>query len=134
MLTIFSSISMSWVVYLFPNHLYASNISCNRITDLMTCEEQQNGQTSSDGSAVVVDDVDGTSTSNSENDEIPLIIPNISPTLNDNAGADDDEGSDQDNSEDGDDRANREDGNGRASNANGNDDLETIIPSVLPFP
>jgi hypothetical protein len=51
----------------------------------MTCEEQKNEPSSSDGTdsgVVVEDEVDGsTSTLNKEDDEIPLIIPNISPTL-----------------------------------------------------
>ncbi|MGH9979225.1 MAG: hypothetical protein ACRD8Z_25840, partial [Nitrososphaeraceae archaeon] len=124
----------------YPNHVYASNLPCVQMTELMTCEEQQNGLGSSGGSRGMVDEneVDGTSTSNNENDEIPLIIPNISPTLDDDGGdGDGDEGSGQRNSEDGDDGANSGEGNDIASNPNDNnndDDLETTLPSVLPFP
>jgi len=137
-LTTFSSIPLSWVPDEYPNHVYASNLSCVQITDLMTCEEQRNGLRSPDGSGSGVaneNEVDGTSASNNENDEIPLIIPNISPTLDD----DGDDGSGQENSEDGSDGTNSEEGNDRASNANDNnnnddDDLEISAPSVLPFP
>ena len=134
----FSSISLSWVPHEYPNHVYASNLSCVQITELMTCEEQQNGSRSSDGTGSGIADeneVDGTSASNNENDEIPLIIPDFSPTLDENDG---DDGSGQENSEDGTDGVNSEEGNDRASNANDNnnddDDLEISAPSVLPFP
>jgi hypothetical protein len=84
-LTAFLSSPLSWVLREYPNHVYASNLSCVQVTDLMTCEEQNNEPSSSDGSdsgVVVEDEVDGsTSTLNKEDDEIPLIIPNISPTL-----------------------------------------------------
>jgi hypothetical protein len=102
------------------------------------CEEQQNGLRSPDGSGSGIADengIDGTSASNNENDEIPLIIPDFSPTLDENDG---DDGSGQENSEDSNDGANSEEGNDRASNANNdnnnNDDLEISVPSVLPFP
>ena len=124
------------VLHEYPNYAYASNLSCVQITELMTCEEQQNGSRSSDGTGSGIADeneVDGTSASNNENDEIPLIIPNISPTLDENDG---DDSSGQENSEDGTDGVNSEEGNDRASNANDNndDDLEISTPSVLPFP
>jgi len=131
-LTAFSSVPMSWVLMEYPNHVYASNLSCVQITDLMTCEEQQNGLGSSDGSGSGVTDeneVDGTFTSNNENDETPLIIPSISPTLDDNDGEDGDESL-------GSDGANSEEGNGRAleDNENNDNNPETSVPSVLPFP
>jgi hypothetical protein len=137
----FSSMPLSLDLYQEPNHVYASNLSCVQIPDLMRCEEQQNEPRSSDGGGsgvVVEDEVDGSaSTSNKEDDEIPLIIPNISPTLdeNENYGDDVDESSGQKNPEDGDNGANSGEGNDRTSNVkDNNDDLERSVPSVLPFP
>jgi hypothetical protein len=59
----FASMSMSWFLHQYPNQVYGSNISCNRITDLRTCEKEQNGLRSSDGSGdlVIEDEVDDTS-------------------------------------------------------------------------
>jgi hypothetical protein len=137
-LTAFSSISLSWVLHEYPNQVYASNLSCVQIGDLMTCEEQQNGLGSSDDSGSGVTDeneVDRTFTSSNENDETPLIIPSISPTLDDNDDVDGDVSSGQDNPEDGSDGAISKEGSGRALKDNeNNDDLETALPSVLPFP
>jgi hypothetical protein len=139
----FSSIPLSLNLYQEPNHVYASIISCIQNTDPTTCEQQRNGLGSSDGGSGVADEneVDGsTSTSNKEDDEIPLIIPSISPTLDEskNDGDEGDEGSGQESLvEDGnDDGADSSKDNDRASNPNSNrnDDLETTIPSVLPFP
>ena len=136
-LTAFSSTSLSWVLHGYPTHVYARNLSCVQMTELMPCEEQQNGLGSSGGSRGVAgeNEVDDTSTNN-ENDEIPLIIPTISPTLDGDGNDDADEGSGQQNSEDGDDGANSGEGNERPSNADhdNDDDLETALPSVLPFP
>jgi hypothetical protein len=54
----FSSMPLSLDLYLIPNHVYASNLSCMQIPDLMRCEEQQNEPRSSDGggSGVIVED------------------------------------------------------------------------------
>jgi hypothetical protein len=49
-LTSFSFASLSWVLHDYPNHVYANNLSCIQNIDLMTCEKQQNGLGSSDGS------------------------------------------------------------------------------------
>ncbi|MPZ07793.1 MAG: hypothetical protein GEU26_15505 [Nitrososphaeraceae archaeon] len=138
----FSSMPLSLNLYQEPNHVYASIISCIQNTDPTTCELQRNGLGSSDGGSGVADEneVDGSaSTSNKEDNEIPLIIPSISPTLDEseNDGDEGDEGSGQQSLvEGGDDGADSDDGNDRASNPNSNrnDDLETTIPSVLPFP
>lgn len=90
----FSSMPLSLNLYQEPNPVYASIISCIQNTDPTTCEQQRNGLGSSDGGSGVADEneVDGgTSTSNKEDDEIPLIIPSISPTL-DQSKNDGDEG------------------------------------------
>lgn len=138
----FFSIPLSLNLYQKPTHVYASIISCIQNTDPTTCEQQRNGLGSSDGGSGVGDEneVDGSaSTSNKGDDEIPLIIPSISPTLDEskNDGDEGDEGSGQRSLvEDGDDGAESSKDNDRASNPNSNrnDDLETTIPSVLPFP
>lgn len=138
----FSSMPLALNLYQEPNHVYASIISCIQNTDPTTCEQQRNGLGSSDGRSGVADEneVDGgVSTPNKEDDEIPLIIPSISPTLDEskNDGDEGDEGSGQQSlAEDGDDGADSSKDNDRASNPNSNrnDDLETTIPSVLPFP
>lgn len=139
-LTAFSTTSS--VLHAYPNDVYASIISCIQNTDPTTCEQQRNGLGSSDGGSGIADEnevVGNTSTSNNEEDETPLIIPNISPTLDESKNDEDegDEGSGQQSLvEDGDDGANSAGGGDRASNHNGNsdDDQETTIPSILPFP
>jgi hypothetical protein len=101
--------------------------SSSNLTNVDTVSRSSDGT----GSGIADEnDVDGTSASNNEYDEIPLIIPNILPTLDENDGDDGDDSSDQENSEDGTDGANSEEGNHRApkANDNNNNDLEISTP------
>lgn len=145
LLTSFSSVALSLFVHQYPNDVYASiTISCNQITDLMTCENQQNLQTSSDDNGPIIDSDNDSSAPNSEKDEIPLLIPDIAPTIDNNRGDDsDDESSGQDNSEDGNDDDNDRANGGEKSDGDSNDgsdssddgnNLEIAVPSLLPFP
>jgi hypothetical protein len=43
----FSSIFLSFVIYHHTYSVYASNMSCNQIINVMKCENQQNLQTAS---------------------------------------------------------------------------------------
>ena len=124
LLVCFSAVQMSLVVH---QYVYASNISCNHITDLMQCSNQQSLRTSPDDNDLVIDKgVIDSSIPDAEKDEIPLLIPDISPTIddddNDDGGATKREGNSKDSSD-------RDDDSG-----NNGDDLDTTIPSLLPFP
>jgi hypothetical protein len=93
----------------------------------MQCSNQQSLRTSPDDNDLVIDKgVIDSSIPDAEKDEIPLLIPDISPTIddddNDDGGATKREGNSKDSSD-------RDDDSG-----NNGDDLDTTIPSLLPFP
>jgi hypothetical protein len=135
-LTTFSTILLLLVFQEYLNYAYASNLSCVQITKLMTCEEQQNGLKSSDGGTsdiIVGNEAVDASTSNNEDDEISLMIPDISPTLDKNGDDDGEERLGQKSSENGEDGTNSKGGNDRASGSK-DDDIETSVPLILPFP